>query len=165
VRSLRILIFIALFTGAAYAAWWWFGQRPAAGDSVTVYYTKLDGQTEVPWRVSLGSARDLKSVAFYTATQALAGPAPGVDAIRFPAGTHVSAIDVEGSTIHVDISKEIDSSAAGGFAEDGEFKSLVWTLTALPNIKAVRITIGGVKVATLPGGHFELDEPLSRSSW
>lgn len=164
-RSLRILILVALFTGAAYAGWWYLGHRPATGDTVTVYYTKLDGQSEVPWRVSLGSARDLKSVAFYTATQALAGPAPGVDAIRFPAGTHVSAIDVEGSTVHVDISKEIVSSAAGGFSEDGEFKSLVWTLTALPGISSVRITIGGAKVATLPGGHFELDEPLSRSSW
>ena len=164
-RSLRILILVALFTGAALAGWWYIGHRPAAGDSVTVYYTKLDGQSEVPWTVTLGSARDLKSVAFYTATQALAGPAPGIDAIRFPAGTHVNAIDVEGSTVHVDVSQEIASSAAGGLSEDGEFKSLVWTLTALPGIKSVRITIGGAKVATLPGGHFELDEPLSRSSW
>ena len=49
--------------------------------------------------------------------------------------------------------------------EGGEFKALVWTLTSLPGIDAVAVTVAGKKIATLPGGSFELDEPLRRSDW
>ncbi len=76
------------------------------------------------------------------------------------------AFDVQGSTADVDISKEVASSAEGGFAESAEFKALVWTLTQ-PQLgfDSVRVRIDGARVATLPGGHLELDEPLSRSSF
>jgi spore germination protein GerM len=118
--------------------------------------------------VSLGPARDPKSIAFYAAAQALAGPASDIEAIRFPAGTHVRAVEIDGSVVDVDLSSEVVKSAEGGLAETAEFKSLVWTLTdpkTLPGISAVRIRIDGTRVATLPGGHFELDEPLSRSTF
>jgi spore germination protein GerM len=86
--------------------------------------------------------------------------------VRFPAGTHVRAVTVDGTTADVDLSHEVDSSAEGGFAEAAEFKALVWTLTqpAL-GIDAVTIRVDGTRLATLPGGHLELDEPLSRSSF
>ena len=76
------------------------------------------------------------------------------------------AVDVLGSTADVDLSEEIAASAEGGFAESAEFKALVWTLTqpAL-GITSVKVRIDGARVATLPGGHLYLDEPLSRSSF
>lgn len=163
----RALVLIVLFALAAGLAWYFTTrQQHGVGDSVVVYYVKSDGTTLVPWTVSLGNARDLKSVAFYAATQCVAGPPPGTDAVRFPAGTLVRAVDVEGSTADVDISKEIASSAEGGFAESAEFKALVWTLTQ-PKLgfTSVRIRVNGERVATLPGGHLALDEPLSRSSF
>ena len=132
---------------------------------MTVYYTKYDGKTEVAYRVSLGAAHDLKSVAFYAATQAVAGPPPNVEAIRFPAGTHVRQLDIDGTTAIVDLSSEVDKFGGGSFDEGGMFKSLVWTLTALHGIDAVSVRVQGSRVATLPGGHLELDEPLARSSW
>lgn len=168
-RSQRLIALVIAFALAGFAAWWLIERRHSgAGDSIIVYYTKADGTTEVPWRVSLGPARDLKSVAFYAASQALAGPPSDVVAIRFPSGTHVRAVDLSGSTIDVDLSGEVGKSAEGGLTETAEFKALVWTLTdpkTLPGIGAVRIRVDGTRVATLPGGHFELDEPLARSNF
>jgi len=162
------LVLVVLFAAAVAAAWWFTTQRTkkTVGESVTVYYTKADGTTLVPWQVSLGPARDRDSVIFYAATQCVAGPPPGTEAVRFPPGTHVRAVDVQGSTADVDISKDIASSAEGGFAESAEFKALVWTLTQPKlGIDAVKVRIQGARVATLPGGHLDLGEPLSRSSF
>jgi hypothetical protein len=168
-RSQRLIVLVIALALVSFAAWWLLERRHSGGgDSIIVYYTKADGATEVPWRVSLGPARDLKSVAFYAASQALAGPPSDIEAVRFPAGTHVRALDISGSTIDVDLSSEVGKSAEGGLTETAEFKSLVWTLTdpnTLPGVGAVRVRVDGTRVATLPGGHFELDEPLSRSNF
>ena len=164
---MRYVALLAVFILAVAGGWWFLSHRASsqAGDSIAVYYTKLDGDTEGMWRVSLGPARDAKSVAFYAATQAVAGPPSGTEAIRFPNGTHVLAVDVDGSTADVNLSPEVKGQGGGSFAEGGEFKGLVYTLTALPNIKAVTIRVDGSRITTLPGGHFELDEPLTRASW
>jgi spore germination protein GerM len=169
------LVLVVLFVAAAAAAWWYTTRRQqsAVGDAITVYYAKADGTTLVPWQITLDPNRkrsdpelDRKSTVFYAATQAVAGPPLGTEAVRFPAGTHVLAADVQGSTVDVDISKEVAASAEGGFAESAEFKALVWTLTQPKlGVSTVKVRIGGARVATLPGGHLELDEPLSRSSF
>jgi len=167
---------IVLFAVAVAAAWWLTTRhkQSAIGDEITVYYAKADGTTLVPWQVSLNpdrrersdAALDRRSSLFYAATQCVAGPPPGTEAVRFPAGTHVLALDVQGSTADVDISKEVASSAEGGFAESAEFKALVWTLTQPKlGVDSVKVRIAGARMATLPGGHLELDEPLSRSSF
>ena len=169
-RSQRLIALAAVAAAALLGGWFFVGHRHASRDgaSIVVYYTKADGTSEVPWRVSLGPARDPESVAFYAAAQVLAGPASDIDAVRFPAGTHVRALEISGSTVDVDLSGEVAKSAQGGFAENALFKSLVWTLTdakTLPGIDAVRIRVDGTRVATLPGGHFELDEPLARTTF
>jgi spore germination protein GerM len=171
-RSQRLIALAAVCVVAGlvvFVAYRFMAGRVRGGaESIVVYYTKTDGITEVPWRVTLGPARDRKSVAFYAAAQALAGPATDVEAIRFPAGTHVRALEIAGSVVDVDLSNEVSKSAEGGLAETAEFKSLVWTLTdpkTLPGVDAVRIRVDGTRVATLPGGHFELDEPLSRTTF
>ena len=166
-RTSRLVVLVVLFA-VALAAGWWATHRTngPVGSAIDVYYVKTDGTTLVPWRVSLGPARDRQSVAFYAATKCVAGPPPGTDAVRFPAGTRVRSVTVDGSTAVVDLSHEVNASAEGGFTESAEFRSLVWTLTqpAL-GFSAVRVTVDGARVATLHGGHLELDEPLSRSSF
>lgn len=166
-RLLRALALLALLAIAVYVGYRFATgtNKPAVGGTVTVYYCKLDGTTLVPWTVTLGPARDLKSVAFYATAQALAGPSSGTDAIRFPSGTVVRSVDVSGKTATVDLSGAVASGGGGSFAESGEFKALVWTLTALPGIESVQIRVDGRTLPTLPGGHLELDEPLTRSSW
>lgn len=165
-RTSRIVGFLVLLIAAIAASWWFLRSRePAAPATITVYYAKLDGTTMVPWQVTLGPARDPKSVAFYAAVQAVAGPPAGTDAVRFPSGTHVLSADVDEATVDVDLSNNVAKSAEGGFTESAEFKSLVYTLTGLPGITSVRVRVAGTKVASLPGGHLELDEPLTRQSF
>jgi spore germination protein GerM len=164
-RASRVVALVLLLVAASAASWWFFGRHSGEPDTVTVYYSKADGSALVPWTVSLGPARDRRSVALYAAVQAVAGPPEGVDAIRFPRGTHVLGTTVDGSSADVDLSTEAGTHVEGSFNETGEFKALVYTLTALPGISSVRVRIGGERVATLPGGHFELDEPLTRQSF
>ena len=164
-RLLRALGVVALLVVAAYIGYRVLSRPAAAPANVTVYYTKTDGDAVVPWHVSLGPAHDLASVAFYAAVQAVSGPPPDVSALRFPAGTIVHAVHVSGSTAAVDLGGSIASGQSGSFTESGEFKALVWTLTALPGIAAVQVRVNGARVPTLPGGHLELDEPLTRQSW
>jgi spore germination protein GerM len=166
-RLLRALVIVALLAVAVYAGYRLFlPHAPASGATVAVYYCKLDGETLAQWVVSLNPhAVDPASVAFYATAQAVAGPPSGTEAIRFPVGTVVRSVHVDGANANVDLGGAIASAPAGSFAESGEFKALVWTLTSLPGISAVQITIGGVRVPTLPGGHLELDEPLTRQSW
>jgi len=166
-RSRRSLFLVAILCAVAAATYFALRPRPVpdAAGVITVYYTKLDGRTVVPWRVSLGPARDPQSTAFYAVEQVLAGPPSEVEAIRFPAGTTARSVTLNHSLATVDLDKTVNATPAGGFTENGEFKALVWTLTALPGIDRVAVRIDGSKATTLPGGHLELDEPLDRSSW
>jgi hypothetical protein len=143
-----------------------------AGDNLTVYYAKLDGTQLGTWTVSLRApqpgettAEHAHNVAVYAAVQSIAGPSSDIPAIHFPIGTHVLNVNVSGSTATVDLSKDVGSATGGSLQENGEFKGLVYTLTELPSINAVQITIEGRKVETLPGGHLELETPLRRSDW
>jgi hypothetical protein len=166
-RAFRGLVLVVLFAAAVGAAWWFIGHRSSSvGDAVAVYYTKEDGATLAAWRVSLGPARDRTSVAFYAATQCVAGPPPATTAVRFPAGTRVLHVDVSGASATVDLSFPSGIAPEGSFAEPAEFKALVWTLTqpALA-ITSVNVRIDGARVATLPGGHLELDDAFTRSSF
>ncbi|HLI95133.1 MAG TPA: GerMN domain-containing protein [Candidatus Baltobacteraceae bacterium] len=172
-RTSRAFYWIILLVIAALASWYFttHGRSPI-GDHITVYYTKVDGTTEVPWTVSMrpqlsgeSVAEHLRNTVLYAATQAVAGPPGGVSAIRFPQGTHLLSAGVNDSTATVDLSQEVKNQSSGVLGESGAFKSLVWTLTALPGITQVAVRVQGQTLDTLPGGHLELDEPLRRSDW
>jgi len=174
VKTSRAFFLLAIFVLAAALAWFIVHQRyhSPIGERITVYYTKIDGTSEVPWTITLrpqaageSAAERLHNVALYAAVQTVAGPSSTVDAIRFPPGTHVRSVLVEGSTAVVDLSGEVRGQAGGSLGESGEFKSLVWTLTGLPGINAVAIRVDGQRLDALPGGHLALDAPLRRSDW
>jgi spore germination protein GerM len=168
----RVFLWIAVLAIIAGGLWYWSSRRSAVGDRITVYYTKPDGKTEVPWTVSMrppqpgeSGAQHLRDAVLYAAVQAVSGPESSTPAIRFPTGTHVLSADVNDSTALVDLSGEVKNLSAGVLGESGQFKALVWTLTALPGIEQVAIRVQSQKLDTLPGGHLELDEPLRRSDW
>jgi spore germination protein GerM len=170
VRYSRILFLLALLVAVAAIAWYFTSHR-AAVSGITVYYTKVDGASEIPWTISVrppnaGESADAYAqyLVLYAASQAVAGPPQNVTAVRFPAGTQVLSASVDGTTATVDLSAGV-SGSGGALNESGEFKSLVWTLTSLPGIDRVAVRVAGNKVATLPGGNFEIDEPLRRSDW
>ncbi|MGB8909051.1 MAG: GerMN domain-containing protein [Candidatus Cybelea sp.] len=172
-RSQRLPVLIALLAIVAAASWYYYSQRmPSSGETLVVYYTKLDGKSLGEMSVSLrprqageSAAEHLHNTALYAAVEALAGPPNATDAVRFPPGTRVLGVAVNGSTATVDLSKEVERQAGGSFGEDGEFKALVYTLTGIRGINAVQVTVDGTRLETLPGGHLELDEPLHRSDW
>lgn len=169
-RNSRVFFLLALLIAVAAVAWYLSSHRASPGE-VTVYYSKVDGQSEIPWTISMRKQQSGESaaayaqyVALYAASQAVAGPPSDVTAIRFPAGTRVLSVRVDGTTATVDLSPEVNHPS-GALNEGGEFKALIWTLTALPGIDSVAVRVAGSKVATLNGGSFELDEPLRRSDW
>ncbi|TAM58676.1 hypothetical protein EPN52_10520 [bacterium] len=167
VRVARLLVGIALVVIVAVVVHRWLFSSPAvSGSQITVYYVRASDEGVVPWPVSLGPARDLKSIAFYAATQCVAGPPSTIgDAVRFPQGTRVLSVTVARGLATVDLSKDVERLAGGSLQESAEFKALTWTMTALPQISSLQVLVGGRRLPTLPGGHLEIDEPLSRSSW
>lgn len=151
---------------------WMNGGGKSTADHLAVYYTKVDGTSLATWEISSRPqqngetpAEHAHNVVLYAAVAAVAGPPADVQAIRFPAGTRVVSAAVNGSTAIVDLSTDVADRSGSALAENGEFKALVYTLTAIPGISAVQITVGGRKLQTLPGGHLELDSPLRRSDW
>ncbi|HVN68121.1 MAG TPA: GerMN domain-containing protein [Candidatus Binatia bacterium] len=172
-RSTRLPILVVLLAIAAAIAWLTLTHRAARnGETIAIYYTKLDGKALGDVRVSLrppqadeSATEHLHNTVLYAAVQAVAGPPNEIEAIRFPPGTRVLGVAVDGSTATVDLSKDVESQAGGSFGENGEFKGLVYTLTGIPGIDAVQVTVDGARLETLPGGHLELDQPLHRSDW
>ena len=172
-RSTRLPILVVLLAVVAAGTWYVLSQRNGRnGESIAIYYTKLDGKTLASERVSLrpkepdeSAAEHRHNVALYAAVQGVAGPPNEVQAIRFPPGTRVTGVTVDGSTATVDLSKEVEQQAGGTFGENGEFKALVYTMTGLPGIDAVQVTVDGARLETLPGGHLELDQPLHRTDF
>ena len=172
-KGSRAVLLVVLLVVVAAGAWYFLRPKTGpVGEHVAIYYTKMDGTSLGTWSVSVrppvpgeSAAEHLHNTELYAAVQAVAGPPSEVQAIRFPPGTQVRNVTVNGSTATVDLSKEVTASSGGSFAENGEFKGLVYTLTGIPPVNAVQITIEGRKVETLPGGHLELDTPLRRSDW
>jgi len=173
VRSTRLPILVALLAIVAAGIWYYQSQRAARNqETVAIYYTKLDGTSLGDVRVSVrprqpgeSAGEHLHNVLFYAAVQAVAGPPNEIAAIRFPPGTSVRSVDVDGTTATVDLSKDVERQAGGAFGENGEFKALVYTVTGVAGIDAVQVTVDGARLETLPGGHLELDQPLRRSDW
>jgi spore germination protein GerM len=168
------LVVLILLLAVVAAGTWFFLSRRGGGDTsmLTVYYTKIDGTTLGNLSVSLrpqvsgeSAAEHLHNIALYAAVEAVAGPSSDVQAIRFPPGTRVGGVTISGTTAKVDLDGSVTTQPGGTFGENGEFKALVYTLTGLPGIDAVAITIDGKTVDSLPGGHLELDQPLHRSDW
>jgi spore germination protein GerM len=173
VRTSRLVVLILLLAVITAGTWFYLSHRGSGGtDTLTVYYTKLDGTTLANTSVSLrpqqpgeSAAEHLHNIALYAAVESVAGPSSDVQAIRFPPGTRVGGVTISGTTAHVDLGGNVTAQPGGSFGENGEFKGLVYTLTGLPGIDAVAITIDGKTVDSLPGGHLELDQPLHRSDW
>lgn len=167
-KVLRALVVVALLAVAAFVGYR-FASRPAADQaarSIAVYYVTPETDALAKWSVSLSSkASDIDSEALYATTQVLAGPPTETQAIRFPMGTIARSVRVAGKTATVDLGGAVAKPQGGSYGESGEFRALVWTLTALPDITAVQILVDGSRVATLPGGHVELDQPLTRQSF
>lgn len=164
-NGLRAVVIVALLGIAAYVGYRALVPAEPSGSArtVSIYYVKPDGEALAKWTVSLNpQTTDTSGVALYATAQVLAGPPAETPAIRFPTGTVARSVHVSDGTATVDLGGSVAARPDGSFAESGEFKALVWTLTSLHGVSAVQVLVDGARVPTLPGGHFELDEPLTR---
>lgn len=134
---------------------------------LTIYYCKGGTEALVPVRYAIDPKLDERRLASFAVNQLLAGPGALSNAVvLFPAGTRANVLEQIGSTATVDLSGPIAQGLhAGATDEVALFKSLVFTLTNLPNIKDVQVLVDGKKVAALPGGHLDLSEPLNRDAF
>ncbi len=171
VKAFRALIVLVVLAAIAYLVWQVFVRTPARPRLLTVYYTKMDGTSLGTWTISQRQRQAGESMAqyrsyeaLYAAVQNVAGPPSDVPAVRFPAGTHVDGVTLDGAIADVDLSSQV-TQQSGTFGENGQFKALVYTETAVPGIAAVQVTVGGRRLQTLPHGNLELDAPLRRSDW
>lgn len=130
----------------------------------TIYYCKAgtDELVRVPFSADPKLSRS--GLATVAVSQLLTGPSVGADSVAlFPRGT-TATVTVQGDTAIVDLKGPVERSfQSGGSDEAGMFKSLTYTLTGLPGVDKVSVLLGGRNVASLPGGQFELDEPLTRA--
>jgi hypothetical protein len=106
VRSTRFPILVVLLLVVAAATWYYVSQHAGrGGETIAIHFTKLDGKTLGEVRVSLrprqsgeSAAEHLHNTVLYAAVQAVAGPPNDVQAIRFPPGTRVIGVSVDGSS-------------------------------------------------------------------
>lgn len=158
--SAALLVAVAVATGCSRHA-----TVPTA-HHLTVYYCRAGSEQLVPMQFNVDPKLTGTTLASYAVNQLLAGPTVSRDSfVLFPAGTQAS-VSLQARLATVDLHGPLGRSfQSGGTDEAAMFKSLTYTLTGLAGIHSVQVLIEGKKVAALPGGAFELDEPLTRDTF
>jgi len=87
------------------------------------------------------------------------GPRAGGVAV-VPPGVRARVGGVTGGVVTVDFDR--DGLAGGSLAETMLLSAIVWTMTELPGVDAVRITVAGAPAESLLG-HVDTTRPLRRS--
>jgi len=128
------------------------------GNIVTIYLgmeSLAGGLLFVPVTRPVASAAELGSA---TLEQLIGGPAAGETGLKsvLPAAVRVQRLSIEGNTAVVDFSADL----AQAEKLDVAVGAIVLTLTELPNITRVKLTIDG-QIITLSDGR-SLTEPVSR---
>jgi len=133
---------------------------------VNVYFCKVGSDALVPTPFSVDKSLVGSRLENALVAQLLAGPAvPTSTVVQFPPGT-TATVDLAGDLATVDLNGSIAKAYRGGASDEiGLFKSLTYTVTSVSGIARVQVTIAGRKVPTLPGGEFEIDEPLTRETF
>ena len=133
---------------------------------VNVYFCKVGSDALVPTPFSVDKSLVGSRLENALVAQLLAGPAvPTSTVVQFPSGT-TATVDLAGDLATVDLNGSIAKGYRGGASDEiGLFKSLTYTVTSVSGIARVQVTIAGRTVPTLPGGEFEIDEPLTRETF
>ena len=133
---------------------------------VTVYFCKVGTDALVPTPFSVDKSLEGSRLENALVAQLLAGPAvPTSTVVLFPPGTSAT-VDLTDDLATVNLNGAITRPYRGGASDEvGLFKSLTYTVTSVSGVHRVQIMIAGRKMPTLPGGEFEIDEPLTRETF
>jgi len=140
--------------------------QPGQAPQVTVYFCRAGTDTLLPSSYSVNQRLAGAELETALVGQLIAGPADAQDSVvLFPTGTS-ARVTVAGDVVTVDFGGALAQPFRGGASDEvALFKSLTYTITSVPGMKSVQVLVGGRKVATLPGGEFEIDEPLTRETF
>lgn len=158
----RAVVIAFLLALVALAVWDYNRTHPTwltSGTEVTLYFTNEDATGLVAEKRRVWGVDD-------PVEAVLTGLIEGPESVRLgrtiPPGVRVLGYHREGAILYVDFSKELQTRHPGG--STGEIMtvySIVNSLTELPDVEQVVITVGGELQETLVG-HLILDEPLLR---
>ncbi|XID93576.1 GerMN domain-containing protein [Paenibacillaceae bacterium WGS1546] len=103
-----------------------------------------------------------KAIAWMTANKQLADQLPPGFVAVLPEGTKVSSVteNQEEQTISVDFVAPFPSIPAS--RERKAIEALVWTLTEIPGIDKVKLSVGGKAIRSLPASGMPVDPVLTR---
>ncbi|MBV8529797.1 MAG: GerMN domain-containing protein [Candidatus Eremiobacteraeota bacterium] len=161
---------IAALVAAMLASAFGCAKKPAqvvqAPGHFTVDFVDAGTEALAPSEYTVDPNLSGEGLAEYAVTQLLAGPSTGRDTVvLFPAGTTIN-VTLNGDMAVADLGGPLVKSYTGGAEDEAAmFKSLVYTLTNVSGVNRVQVLLGGKKRAALPGGHMELDEPLTRGTF
>ncbi|MFC4600444.1 GerMN domain-containing protein [Cohnella hongkongensis] len=138
-----------------------------AGEMITVYLLDRNGYLAP---MSLRADRETsapvesaeKAIAWMTANKQLADQLPPGFVAVLPEGTRVAAVTENAAeqTISVDFAAPFPGIAAS--RERKVIEALVWTLTELPGIEKVKLSIGGKPIRSMPSSGLPVDTVLTR---
>lgn len=103
-----------------------------------------------------------KAIAWMTANRQLADQLPPGFVAVLPEGTKVNAVTENAAeqTISVDFAAPLPGIPAS--RERKVIEALVWTLTELPGIDKVKLSVGGLPIRSLPSSGLPVDAVLTR---
>ncbi|BBI32434.1 GerMN domain-containing protein [Cohnella abietis] len=103
-----------------------------------------------------------KAIAWMTAKKQLTDQLPRGFSAILPEGTKVSSVEIDKSaeTISVDFAAPFPNLVAS--QERKVIEALVWTLTELPGINKVKLSIAGKPIQSLPSSGLPVDHVLTR---
>lgn len=126
---------------------------------VAVYRASADGQSLVREVYTVGKTNETIAQAMGIL---LSEPSNSANWSTIPDGAEVNSIHFAGGIARIDFSPELVNNFHGGSAAELMLVgSIVNTLTEIPGVKKVRITVNGKAIETI-GGHCDLSEPIGR---
>jgi spore germination protein GerM len=166
-RAVALVIVLGIAAGCGHRGASLNQSQPTPADhQITVYYCKAGSDTLIALHYTAASRLEGAALAQYVVSQLVAGPPePNSALLVFPPDTRARAAE-QGGIVDVDLSGSITKRYSGGAGDEaGLFKALTFTLTELPGVTGVQVRLNGRVEAALPGGHLELDEPLTRETF
>lgn len=103
---------------------------------------------------------------YFAVEQLLAGPSPKEKAEGFfsqiPERTRLRVLYKNGGTISADFTKDLEMYGGGATKVYGSLAQIVYTLTALKEVKDVQVLIEGKREVSLGSEGLIIDKPLTR---
>ncbi|MFC5402129.1 GerMN domain-containing protein [Cohnella soli] len=134
-------------------------------DVVTVYLLDSHGYL-APMSLRTGGSQDSaatsaeQAIAWMTANKQLTDQLPPGFTAVLPEGTATNSVKQIKDTISVDFAAPFSQIPAK--QERKVIEALVWTLTELPGVDKVKLSVGGKPIRAMPASHLPVDTVLTR---